>query len=785
MENIKNKLIEETKHPLALFKYNSWENKININQNLFSDYKRTKNKLANKISFNKTSFDSNQIDKDVITSNSKSVKFFKSFSENIEAKKKNNIKLNLSNDNKNKTIYNSNNSRQSLPFINNSEYNIEQKTNIKNRKKNFSSINNLKKNIINIIKNERNSIIKTISNKNDNNQNQFFEKGLKNIDDTKYKYSTIIKNLDIWDKDHCKENRDNANKNLFKFLRDYYEKNKLTQEKDDLIYASNVRNQRYEKKNFEENEGKNRNKIFMDLINRRKRESGTILKNNLYKTQLKFSELFDIKYQKAFDENLDIDPDTFNLLLEDEIKNFFYNQIIKDRIKYEKQLHNDLLRINNIIYKTKNLKHKKTLKLKQYEKELSNLKKEYNEKYSKNRKAFWYTYDNYEHYYKALKKNGNINYLNILKKEADDFMEDENKINIKDESLMERAIYKSPNPKKRKTSIVDKNTLTIYRQKFKNVDDEKKFRLLQMNNEMNAKLKELKKFYEDKVKEIIEKQKILENEIKIHRLEINYYKGINDELIREHKVYYMNKLKKGYDCRKEGLMWVVYNLLELQVPLEYHHFPKYLTHEQIDYLKKYAKTQLKQDALKIIINALKKKQSTQKMNDVLKCMDVIDNILYIDSKDILESNHEDEIKNKDYMNTKAEIEKKFLKIYHDNVDVMKNYLFKNVESNELNKIVHEFKKELYFGCNSDINKSKRDILNVFMGDKNNKDFFNLLVEIKANFQKLEDEKERLYEKEKQNYLKLVESNINSKASIENVIKNEMIKRCLFGTRLDI
>jgi uncharacterized protein YqeY len=247
----------------------------------------------------------------------------------------------------------------------------------------------------------------------------------------------------------------------------------------------------------------------------------------------------------------------------------------------------------------------------------------------------------------------------------------------------------------------------------------------------------------------------------------------------------MNKLKKGYDCRKEGLMWVVYNLLELQVPLEYHHFPKYLTHEQIDYLKKYAKTQLKQDALKIIINALKKKQSTQKMNDVLKCMDVIDNILYIDSKDILESNHEDEIKNKDYMNTKAEIEKKFLKIYHDNVDVMKNYLFKNVESNELNKIVHEFKKELYFGCNSDINKSKRDILNVFMGDKNNKDFFNLLVEIKANFQKLEDEKERLYEKEKQNYLKLVESNINSKASIDNVIKNEMIKRCLFGTRLDI
>ena len=609
---------------------------------------------------------------------------------------------------------------------------------------------------------------------------------LKNIDDSKYKYSTIIKNLDIWDKDHCKENHDDTNKNLFKFLLDYFEKNQLTQEKDDLIYASNIINQRYEKNNFEENEGKNRNKIFMDLINRRKRESGTILKNNLYKTQLKFSELFDIKYQKAFDENLDIDPDTFNLLLEDEIKNLFYNQIIKDRIKYEKQLHNDLLRINNIIYKTKNLKQEKSFKLKQYEKDLSNLKREYNEKYSKNRKTFWRTYDSYEHYYKALKKSGNINYFNALKKGTDDVVENDNKFNIKDEPLEEKIIYKSPNPyKKRRTSIVDKNTLTIYRKNFKNVDDEKKFRLLQMNNEMNAKLKELKKFYEDKFNEIVEKQKILENEVKIHKLEINYYRKINDELIREHKVYYMNKLKKGYDCRKEGLMWVVYNLLELQVPLEYHHFPKYLTHEQIDYLKKYANTQLKQDELKIIINALKKKQSTQKMKDVLKCMDVIDNILYIDSKDILESTDEAQKNNKEYINTKTKIEKKFFKIYQDNVDVMKNYLFKNVESNELNKIVHEFKKDLYFGCNSDINKSKRDILNVFMGDKNNKDFFNLLVDIKANYQKLEDEKERLYENEKQNYLKLVESNINSKASIENVIKNEMIKRCLFGTRLDL
>ena len=306
-----------------------------------------------------------------------------------------------------------------------------------------------------------------------------------------------------------------------------------------------------------------------------------------------------------------------------------------------------------------------------------------------------------------------------------------------------------------------------------------------MNNEMNSKLREIENSYGNKIDSIVSEQKKIENDLKIHKLELNYFKKINDELVREHKVYYMNKLKKGYDCRKEGLTWVVYNLLELQVPLEYHHFPKYLTHEQIDYLKKYAKIELKQDELKIIINALKKKQNTQKMKDVLKMMDVIDNIIDIDNNNNnSETNEENEFNNKDFLSSKMKIDKKFLKIYQDNIDVTKNYLFKNVESYELHKVINEFKKDLYHGSNSDINKSKRDVLNVFMGDKNNKNFFTFLVEIKNNLELLEIEKEKLFENQKKSFFKYVASNMNHKASIGNVVKNEMIKRCLFGTRLE-
>ena len=746
--------------------------------NTITEYNSSNNSLNKLLNRTKTSVDFNNSKRNRINNLDypKSIKFF-----NASEDKKANMVYN-------KTISSFNKSKGIFPNLIYNKYKAKHRPSLLKLKKNlpneFQNINITNNNANNNSK-DRLSSMKTIFNKNDNNKKNNFKKDLKKIDDNKYKYSIIIKNLDMWDKDHCHDNKYSENKNLFNLLYDYFEENDLITEKNDLVYASNIIKVRHEN-NYNSDENKQQNKIIMDLMKGRKKERGTIFRSSVYKNQVKLGELFDKKYTKEFDENFDLDPDTFNLLLEDQMKSMFYNQIVKDRIKYEKQLHDDLLKINNIIFKRKNLKEEKTLKLKEYYTELTKLKKEYNEKYTKNRKTYWIRYDSYEHYYKNLKESGNLNYRNQLRKKAEyeDLLERGKRMSIKDETLEGKVLFKSPSPKKRKTSIVDKNILSIYKNNLKSLESEKKLKLLQMNNEMNAKLREIENYYGSKISKINSAQKRLEDEIKIHKLEINYYKKINDELVHEHKVYYMNKLKKGYDCRKEGLMWVVYNLLELQVPLEYHHFPKYLTHEQIDYLKKYAKAQLKQDELKIIINILKKKQNTQKMKDVLKCMDVIDNIIDLDSKNIFEANEENEINNKDFMMTKMKIDKKFLKLYQDNIDIMKNYFFKNIESLEFHKVIKEFKKDIYHGSNSDINKSKKDVLNVFMGDKNNKNFFNFLVDIKANYQRLEDEKEQLFEKEKKNYFDLVENNMNNKTSIDNVVKNEMIKRCLFGTRLE-
>ena len=790
MNTKKNKSLNTKKYKLSFLTENNFPLNESNKNNATTEFTSSNNSLNKLLNIDKTSTDFHNFKRNRINNfyNIKSVKFI-NFSENSKNLLNNDFydiaRLNTI---ANKTISSFHKSKGLLPYLNNNKIKVKRPSLLKLQKNLTNDLNTLRTeyNIPNYTNKDRLSNIKSIFNKKENDKNNYFKKDLKKIDDNIYKYSVMIKNLDMWDKDHCQDNKAGENINLFHLLYDYFDEHDLSQEKKDLLYASNIIKVRHDNNNNNDDENKQKQKIMMNLMKGRRRERGGIFRSSIYRKQIKLGELFDKKYTKEFDDNLDLDPDSLNLLLEDQMKSMFYNQIIKDRIKYEKQLHDDLLKINNIIFKRKNIKEEKTKKLKEYYAELTKLKKEYDEEYTKNRKTYWIRYDSYEHYYKNLKESGNVNYRNQLRKKAEyeDLLERGKRMSIRDESLEGRVVYKSPSPKKRRTSIVDKNILSIYKNSLKSLESEKNFKLLQMNNEMNSKLREIENHYGAKMNKINNIKKRLENDIKIHKLELTYYKGINDELVHEHKVYYMNKLKKGYDCRKEGLMWVVYNLLELQVPLEYHHFPKYLTHEQIDYLKKYAKAQLKQDELKIIINTLKKKQNTQKMKDVLKCMDVIDNIVDLENKNILELNEENEINNKDFINAKMKIDKKFLKLYQDNIDIMKNYLFKNVESLEFHKVIKEMKKDIYKGSNSDINKSKKDVLNVFMGDKNNKNFFNFLVDIKANYQRLESEKEQLFEKEKINYFKLIESNMNNKTSIDNVAKNEMIKRCLFGTRLE-
>ena len=802
MKKIKQKLINGNKYKKLFQEQNFQNNNTLQNKYMITESNLPNNSLQKLHIFGKTSNNFYKPD-------SKFSQFQKTVlqSDLIRIDRPKKIKIKLNNLNIiNKRNINSYPYRNILPYVNS---NSKNKVNITNNKNNIIKIyNNYKKLNINseyLIKDSKNESNKVmVYNKTENIGNAFDikRKDILNSDsklinkrniidnDNKYKYSLILKSLDNWDKDHCDGNIKKSDLNIYNFLNKYYMQNNLIEDQKNLVFVSNILNSRQKFDNLLE-EGKQNNKIFIEMIKMKRKETGIILKNNLYKAQLKFSELFNKKYSKEFNEDLDIDADTLNLLIEDELKSEFYNQVIKERIKYENQLHDELLKINNFIYEKKNKKDEKITKLKQLFTEKNKLKKEYNEKYNKNRKTYWYKYDNYEQHFNKLITNTNkkakIEIENKKEELADNYI---NRKFLKNKTkILDNAVIKSPSPKKfrRRLSAFENKIKEDLNKQIKEIEEIKNYKLLNMNNEMNSELREIYNKYYNKIDNINKEENKLEKEIKILKIELEYFKKINDVLIREYKFYYMNKLKKGYDCRREGLVWIVANLLELQIPLEYHHFPKYLKPEQIDYLKKYANLKLKQNELKIIINVLKKKRNTQKMKDILKCMDVIDTIIDIDNNENEENfnniNKNENI-NKEYIIAKNNINRKFMKIYKDNIDIMKNYIVKDAENVEYQHIINELKKDLYHGSNSDINKSKRDVLSVFMGDNKNKNFFQFLLDIKSNYQYLEEEKDKLFQNEKNSYLELVNNNQYHKATISNVVKNEMIKRCLFGTRLD-
>ena len=177
----------------------------------------------------------------------------------------------------------------------------------------------------------------------------------------------------------------------------------------------------------------------------------------------------------------------------------------------------------------------------------------------------------------------------------------------------------------------------------------------------------------NKIKE--EKEKCIKD-IKRIEEEILYYKQVNEELLKEQRQYYMEILKNGFDSRREGMIWCVRNLLELQTNLEYHHFPKFLSHEEIDFLIQIAKISLEEIQLKIILKALRKKQSELKEKENIRRMSQVDD--FISKKYDNQINNNNIFKYKknltDYELEKIRINKKFFRLYTRNDDTIKMFV---------------------------------------------------------------------------------------------------------------
>ena len=619
------------------------------------------------------------------------------------------------------------------------------------------SINN-NMNYINFKTNLRANLNKTINNYNESKKHNISDdiKILKNYNKREivqpsskdYDYSLIIKKLDNWDKDHCVKNKMDLF-SLHKTLNNYYKNNNLVEEQHNLAAMENMMQEKINYYRYKENK-------TYGILGNKPRKNSTKNKN---------------------DENEDIENHKRNIFNSFIINNLnksyaknkidFNNKLAKERLNYEHQLHKELMFVNNIIYNKKFIKKEKIKEMNAFFDELDKLNAEYEMKK-----------DNYTKEYHLILSNYSHTQNNIISEKLKEVKSFDNK------NTNENTVRKN---EKKKT----KNDLN---KELRELEFRRKNKMSTINNQMKKGLDKIRDEYNLKFEALYKKKEKLETQLNIINSELNYYKNINEELLREHQLYYLDILKKGRDCRGEGLVWVVKNLFELKINLEYHHFPKYLTHEQIDYLKKMAYLILEENELKIILKVLKKKQKDNRENAKIEYMNFFDTI----TKEEITKNKNEKNKNdikqekksydEDTLLVKNEIDKKFLKVYQNNEEALKIYLTKSLEDEKLQKIIYYIKKAALYSNNKTdfIKENKISIIEAFMGKTKNKDLFELILNITKRLHEIDVNKKAMINKEKEYFIeRLKDYNANNNTqTLDYIYNKELIKNCLFGNKID-
>ena len=550
----------------------------------------------------------------------------------------------------------------------------------------------------------------------------------------KDKYKLLMKKLDTWDKEHLSVVKEDPDL-LYQKLSSLYRKINLVKEQKKLDqFHSLLRS----KSNFNKiiEKGSTTNKILEEFFNQRNKDQGSILKNNITKTKTSFNfSLFQPKNQKEIEQNIGVDSKTINAMSSGDINNEYYTKVIKEKMKYENQLHSELISVNNEIYEKK-------IEKKLTNERLSNI---YNQK-------------------SQLTKNFNV-LFNRRKSVLEKFQED-----------YERQQLNNNNIKKKLKHVRRVSKISNF---LLNMEASKK------NVELKQNIKAAQIEYVENMKSIDSEKKICLDEINRIDKEMNFYKQVNDELIKEHRQYYMEILKSGYDSRGEGMIWVVRNLLELQTNLEYHHFPKFLTHEQIDYLLKIATISLEEIQLKIILKVLKKKQNDLKVKENIRRISVVEEFFANKSP---KRNTNDEDNNKrthrrvltDYERQKIkirkEINKKFIKLYTRNEETMRMFGDKNMEENKDEAFIETLRESL-FGRRNFKNES---LLKIFEGDKLQQKILSIIIYIRQRLEDLKFIKQKITEDEINTFKdsqKYDEANLD----VNQLMQKELVKKCLFGS----
>ena len=639
------------------------------------------------------------------------------------------------------------------------------------------------------------------------------------INTTANDYSLIMKKLDRWDKDNCSVKQYDPLL-LYNYLINYYKDNNLIEDIKNLDIIQKIlqSGSNYNKL------VKNRLKLGDNLLSSdysikdHNANQSNIYKNkNSYDNQKKFEKLINdnkgYKLNGFLSENdsriLSLkNINLFNMIVNNVNKsvklngNEYVNKLMKEKVKYETQLHNDLLYVNKIIFNKKAKKEEKDKLVDGIYNTKYILKHNYEEKYSFLVKEYLLKYDEFQSRYRVLVPD--INQINqMIQNEKNEEKKEKEKEKEDDKNETNNDVERK-NTVRRKTSRMrtrrkDKKITKKYKnylntiQLIKDMDFIKKTKLYTMNTRLREKLAKLMLEYKDNITKLDEEKTVLEKDIDFINRELSFYKQVNHELLRETKNYYLDILKKGNDYRNDGLVWIVKNLIEIGVNLEYQHFPKYLTNEQIDYLKNLATLILEQSELNIILKVLKKKQIEENLNSGISNI-FLNKLIKNEDETKVDNNDKETLGDgTDHIKffsaideVRWRINKKFYKIYKNNEEALRNFYEKDEENIKLKNALEQIKRTLYHSGNGE--KKNHGVLDEFMGAAKNKDFFSFILEMRNKFNELGKTIEETIAREKKEYLDQLNRFNNSSSPSNNkfnMFYKDVIKKSLFGIKCDI
>ena len=454
-------------------------------------------------------------------------------------------------------------------------------------------------------------------------------------------FKTMIRRLDNWDQIQLslnspenlkKEKKISNDNNTEKQKTKFNVLNEIQQEK--LKWYVDIKNDPEQLKIM------NRNEHLRSFVHKINEEQNAISVHNIYNTKKRFN--FDV-FNTDNDINKNIEDKNYE---EEEEKRLgkvdLYMEIMKDKIKSEDNLTNEITVCAEEVFKSK-IKHKnavtKLLKIKSKIQENENQQSILKSDYDDSLRKLEYLKQSSEYFISLQKNNTNQNKENTQtnspekKKKRRKSIEIQNNKNLLLIHNSSKSItniinnrlnfYKSANRYKDSSSNVKmvskkkvSNKNLFFKLKYDNDDplisevmtdimknlataeedtskdyekDEDKILLIQ--NIILAKKTEIEMDFNKKIKLLeIEKKKYdvsLNNITKIsekYAKESANLKNIYNQKVHALIEYYYEILKKGDDVRRQGLVWVVTRLIELNAEVDKSHFPNFLNNHQISYL---------------------------------------------------------------------------------------------------------------------------------------------------------------------------------------------------------